>query len=314
MRKKFEEIKLNTIDDFFKSEKQRKEEQLEKVQIVSADKVFPYSRQPYLTDRKTPDLVQLMDSIEKVGISEPLIVRPREEEGYEIISGHRRDYCAKMIGLTERPVIVRDYTDEEADILVADYNIKREDLLPSEKAKAYKLKLDAMKRQAGRPAKNSLQIEENLRGKFSVQLLAEQVEANVSTIQRYVRLNNLIPELMNAVDNGKLKFVAAADYISHLTENEQNYLLNILVRDETSPSVEQARRLKTLSEAGKLTLEVMEDILCEEKDFEIKVVIKNDKLKKYFPKEYTPQKMEEVIIKLLEDWHRKQQRSYDMSR
>ena len=314
MRKKFEEIKLNTIDDFFKSEKQRKEEQLEKVQIVSADKVFPYSRQPYLTDRKTPDLVQLMDSIEKVGISEPLIVRPREEEGYEIISGHRRDYCAKMIGLTERPVIVRDYTDEEADILVADYNIKREDLLPSEKAKAYKLKLDAMKRQAGRPAKNSLQIEENLRGKFSVQLLAEQVEANVSTIQRYVRLNNLIPELMNAVDNGKLKFVAAADYISHLTENEQNYLLNILVRDETSPSVEQARRLKTLSEAGKLTLEVMEDILCEEKDFEIKVVIKNDKLKKYFPKEYTPQKMEEVIIKLLEDWHRKPQRSYDMSR
>lgn len=314
MRKKFEEIKLNTIDDFFKSEEQRKEEQLEKVQIVPADKVFPYSRQPYLTDRKTPDLVQLMDSIEKVGISEPLIVRPREEGGYEIISGHRRDYCAKMIGLTERPVIVRDYTDEEADILVADYNIKREDLLPSEKAKAYKLKLDAMKRQGERTDLTSLQIEEKLKGKVSVQLLAEQVEENVSTIQRHVRLNNLIPELMESVDTGKLKFVAAADYISHLTETEQNHLLEILVRDEISPTVEQARRLKTLSEAGKLTHEVMEEILREEKDFEIKVVIKNDKLKKYFPKEYTPQKMEEVIIKLLDDWHRKQQRGHDMSR
>ena len=158
MASKLNGIELARYDDLFKTETEREADRQERIQIVPAAEVFPYSRQPYTVDRPTPDLVRLMDSIEHIGIAEPLIVRPRDAGGYEIISGHRRDYCAKAVGLDTRPVIVRNYSDEEADILVVDYNINREDLLPSEKAKAYKLKLDAMKRQAGRPSKNSGQL------------------------------------------------------------------------------------------------------------------------------------------------------------
>lgn len=188
MASKLSGIELTRYDDLFKTDAEREADRQERIQIVPAAEVFPYSRQPYTIDRPTPDLVRLMDSIEHIGIAEPLIVRPRESGGYEIISGHRRDYCAKAVGLDTRPVIVRNYSDEEADILVVDYNINREDLLPSEKAKAYKLKLDAMKRQAGRPSKNSLQVGENFRGKYSVQVLADQVADNATAIQRYIRL------------------------------------------------------------------------------------------------------------------------------
>lgn len=308
MKSNAPKVELARFDDLFKSEEARREEQQERIRIVAAEELHVYARQPYLIDRPTPDLVRLMDSIEKLGISEPLIVRPREMGGYEILSGHRRDYCARVIGIPDRPVIIRDYTDEEADILVADYNITREDLLPSEKARAYKLKLDAMKRQGERTDLTSLQIEEKLRGKFSVQILAEQVEENVSYIQRYIRLNHLIPILLEQVDQGVLKTTAAADYISHLTEKEQTYLAYIMERDEASPSIDQAKRLKKLSAEGSLTESAMDLIMREEKPFEIKVTLKQDKLKKYFPKDYTPQKMEEVIIKLLEEWNRKRQR------
>ena len=195
MAGRFGDISLTKLDDLFKTGDERKADQQERILTVPAEQVFPYARQPYTVDRPTPDLVRLMDSIERVGIAEPLIVRPRESGGYEIISGHRRDYCGKVVGLDTRPVIVRQYTDEEADILVVDYNINREDLLPSEKAKAYKLKLDAMRRQAGRPQKNALQNGEHFRGKYSVQLLSEQVNENVTAIQRYVRLTKLIPPL-----------------------------------------------------------------------------------------------------------------------
>ena len=248
-----------------------------------------------------------MDSIEHIGIAEPLIVRPRDTGGYEIISGHRRDYCAKAVGLDTRPVIVRNYSDEEADILVVDYNINRENLLPSEKAKAYKLKLDAMKRQAGRPSKNSLQVGENFRGKYSVQVLADQVADNATAIQRYVRLNKLIPPLLDAVDTGTLKFVPAADFLSHLSEKEQTYLLLVMERDEVSPSLGQAQRLKQLSAEGKLENNIIDLIMREEKPLERKVTIRNDRLQKYFPASYTPKQMEDVIIKLLEGWHRKRQ-------
>ena len=205
------------------------------------------------------------------------------------------------MGLDTRPVIVRNYSDEEADILVVDYNINREDLLPSEKAKAYKLKLDAMKRQAGRPSKNSLQVGENFRGKYSVQILADQVADNATAIQRYVRLNKLIPPLLDAVDTGTLKFVPAADFISHLSEKEQTYLLLVMERDEVSPSLGQ------LSAEGKLENNIIDLIMREEKPLERKVTIRNDRLQKYFPASYTPKQMEEVIIKLLEGWHRKRQ-------
>ena len=247
-----------------------------------------------------------------IGIAEPLIVRPRDAGGYEIISGHRRDYCAKAVGLDARPVIVRNYSDEEADILVVDYNINREDLLPSEKAKAYKLKLDAMKRQGQKRVGTSPQNGEKLKENYSVSILGEQVKESATQIQRYVRLNLLIPPLVEAVDKGFLKLAPAADFLSHLSEKEQTYLLLVMERDEVSPSLGQAQRLKQLSGEGKLENNIIDLIMREEKPLERKVTIRNDRLQKYFPANYTPKQMEDVIIKLLEGWHRKRQQ--EMSR
>ena len=311
MARKLNGIELTRYDDLFKTDLEREANRQGRVQIVPAEQVFPYARQPYSVDRPSADLVRLMDSIERTGIAEPLIVRPRSEGGYEIISGHRRDYCAKVVGLDTRPVIVRDYSDEDADILVVDYNINRENLLPSEKAKAYKLKLDAMKRQGARTDLTSLQNGEKLNRMTSVQVLAEQAENNVTAIQRYIRLTNLIPPLMEAVDTGKLKFVPAADYISHLTEKEQTYLQLVMERDEVSPSVDQAQRLKQISAEGKLESNIIDLIMREEKPLERKVTLRNDRLQKYFPASYTPKQMEEVIVKLLEGWHRRRQQEQE---
>ena len=307
MARKLNGIELTRYDDLFKTDAEREADQQERVQIVPAEQVFPYARQPYSVDRPSADLVRLMDSIERTGIAEPLIVRPRSEGGYEIISGHRRDYCAKVVGLDTRPVIVRDYSDEDADILVVDYTINRENLRPSEKAKAYKLKLDAMKRQGARTDLTSDQLGPMLSGVRTNQVLAEQVSDSKTQVQRYIRLTNLIPPLMEAVDAGKLKFVPAADYISHLTEKEQTYLQFLMERDEVSPSVDQAQRLKQISAEGKLENNIIDLIMREEKPLERKVTLRNDRLQKYFPPSYTPKQMEEVIIKLLEGWHRRRQ-------
>ncbi len=307
MARKLNGIELTRYDDLFKTDAERETDHQERVQIVPAEQVFPYARQPYSVDRPSADLVRLMDSIERTGIAEPLIVRPRSEGGYEIISGHRRDYCAKVVGLDTRPVIVRNYSDEDADILVVDYNINRENLLPSEKAKAYKLKLDAMKRQGARTDLTSDQLGPMLSGVRTNQVLAEQVSDSKTQVQRYIRLTNLIPPLMEAVDTGKLKFVPAADYISHLTEKEQTYLQFLMERDEVSPSVDQAQRLKQISAEGKLENNIIDLIMWEEKPLERKVTIRNDRLQKYFPTNYTPKQMEEVILKLLEGWHRRRQ-------
>ena len=307
MASKLSGIELTRYDDLFKTDAEREADRQERIQIVPAAEVFPYSRQPYTIDRPTPDLVRLMDSIEHIGIAEPLIVRPRESGGYEIISGHRRDYCAKAVGLDIRPVIVRNYSDEEADILVVDYNINREDLLPSEKAKAYKLKLDAMKRQGQRTDLTSDQVGPMLMGVRTNQVLAEQVSDSKTQVQRYIRLNKLIPPLLEAVDSGTVKFVPAADFLSHLSEKEQTYLLLVMERDEVSPSLGQAQRLKQLSGEGKLENNIIDLIMREEKPLERKVTIRNDRLQKYFPASYTPKQMEDVIIKLLEGWHRKRQ-------
>ena len=307
MASKLSGIELTRYDDLFKTDAEREADRQERIQIVPAAEVFPYSRQPYTIDRPTPDLVRLMDSIEHIGIAEPLIVRPRDAGGYEIISGHRRDYCAKAVGLDTRPVIVRNYSDEEADILVVDYNINREDLLPSEKAKAYKLKLDAMKRQGQKRVGTSPQNGEKLKENYSVSILGEQVKESATQIQRYVRLNLLIPPLVEALDKGFLKLAPAADFLSHLSEKEQTYLLLVMERDEVSPSLGQAQRLKQLSGEGKLENNIIDLIMREEKPLERKVTIRNDRLQKYFPASYTPKQMEDVIIKLLEGWHRKRQ-------
>ena len=299
---------LTSLDDLFKSEEERQQDSRERILNIPIEELHPYARQPYSVERPTPDLVRLMDSIEQVGIAEPLIVRPRTEGGYEILSGHRRDFCARVVGLQTLPVIVREYTDDEADILVVDYNITREDLLPSEKAKAYSLKLGAMKRQAGRPQKNCTQVGDNFRGRRSVHILGEQVGESATQIQRFVNLTKLIPALLEQVDNGILKVTPAADYISHLSEKEQAALLVIMERDEMAPSLGQARRLKELSEEGKLDSSAVEVILREDKPVTRKVTLKNDRLQKYFPPSYTPKQIEDLIIKLLDQWQRKKQR------
>ena len=307
MASKLSGIELTRYDDLFKADAEREADRQERIQIVPAAEVFPYSRQPYTIDRPTPDLVRLMDSIEHIGIAEPLIVRPRESGGYEIISGHRRDYCAKAVGLDTRPVIVRNYSDEEADILVVDYNINREDLLPSEKAKAYKLKLDAMKRQGQKRVGTSPQNGEKLKENYSVSILGEQVKESATQIKQKKKKKKIIPPLVEAVDKGFLKLAPAADFLSHLSEKEQTYLLLVMERDEVSPSLGQAQRLKQLSAEGKLENNIIDLIMQEEKPLERKVTIRNDRLQKYFPSSYTPKQMEDVIIKLLEGWHRKRQ-------
>lgn len=318
---KMPNIRLTSVEDLFKTDEERQTDKLEKVQIVPAELVHPYPREPYQVDRATADLVQLMDSVEKFGIMEPMIVRPRKEGGYEIIAGHRRDYCARKLGLPARPVIVREYDDATADVLISDYNITREDLLPSERARAYALWMDGMRRTAGRPSKNSLQneenfrngssenslqIEENLMGKLSVELLAEQVQENVSTIQRYIRLTHLIPALLDRVDEKKLGFIPAADYLHKLTEKEQVMLEMVMAQEQVSPSVDQAQQLKRLSEAGELTEAVLRQIMAK-KAKEKKVVLKETSLGEYFPQDYTPKQMEEVILHLLKDWKARQE-------
>lgn len=318
---KMPNIRLTSVEDLFKTDEERQTDKLEKVQIVPAELVHPYPREPYQVDRATADLVQLMDSIQRVGIAEPMIVRPRTEGGYEIIAGHRRDYCARKLGLPDRPVIVREYDDATADVLISDYNITREDLLPSERARAYALWMDGMRRTAGRPSKNSLQneenfrngssenslqIEENLMGKLSVELLAEQVQENVSTIQRYIRLTHLIPALLDRVDEKKLGFIPAADYLHKLTEKEQVMLEMVMAQEQVSPSVDQAQQLKRLSEAGELTEAALRQIMAK-KAKEKKVVLKETSLGEYFPQDYTPKQMEEVILHLLKDWKARQE-------
>ena len=277
------------------------------MQQIPIAELHPFTNHPFkvLDDEA---MTRTVESIAQYGVLAPLIARPRPDgDGYEIISGHRRDYCAKAVGLDTRPVIVRNYSDEEADILVVDYNINREDLLPSEKAKAYKLKLDAMKRQGQKRVGTSPQNGEKLKENYSVSILSEQVKESATQIQRYVRLNLLIPPLVEAVDKGFLKLAPAADFLSHLSEKEQTYLLLVMERDEVSPSLGQAQRLKQLSGEGKLENNIIDLIMREEKPLERKVTIRNDRLQKYFPSSYTPKQMEDIIIKLLEGWHRKRQ-------
>ena len=303
--------KLTSLDDLFKSEEERQAGQQEQVLEVPADQIFPYARQPYTIDRPTPDLVRLMDSVERFGIMEPMVVRPRDGGGYEIIAGHRRNYCAGVVGLETRPVIVREYTDEEADILVVDFNINREDLMPSEKAKAYKLKLDAMKRQGARTDLTSCQVGTKLRAD---ELLAEKADDSARQIQRYVRLTKLIPVLLEQVDSRKLKLVPAADYISHLTEKEQTYLALVMERDEVSPSVGQAKRMKELSAEGKLEDNIIDLVMREEKPLERKVTLDGKWVQRRFPRHMTPQQIMDRINKALDLLERSERRKQEQSR
>ena len=249
-----------------------------------------------------------VESVAQFGVLAPLIARPRSEGGYEIISGHRRQHAAELAGLTTLPVIVRNMSDDEAVIHMVDSNLQREHILPSERAFAYKMKLDAMKRTAGRPSKNMSQIGTQKR---SDQIMAEEMGESRNQIQRFIRLTNLIPELLDLVDQKKISFNPAVE-LSYLTAAEQRDFLEAMQDTQNAPSLSQAQRIKKLSQEGQCTYDAIFDIMGEEKKAEMdRVTIKNDVLRKYFPRSYTPKQMQDTIIKLLEQWQKKRQRSQE---
>ena len=249
-----------------------------------------------------------VESVAQFGVLAPLIARPRPEGGYEIISGHRRQHAAQLAGLTTLPVIVRNMSDDEAVIHMVDSNLQREHILSSERAFAYKMKLDAMKRTAGRPSKNMSQIGTQKR---SDQIMAEEMGESRNQIQRFIRLTNLIPELLDLVDQKKISFNPAVE-LSYLTVAEQRDFLEAMQDTQNAPSLSQAQRIKKLSQEGKCSYDAMFDIMGEEKKAEMdRVTIKNEVLRKYFPKSYTPKQMQDTIIKLLEQWQKKRQRSQE---
>ena len=297
-------ISLTSYDDIFSTEESRQTEQIQQIPITD---LYPFKNHPFkvLDDEA---MQRTVESVAQFGVLAPLIARPREEGGYEIISGHRRQHAAQLAGLTTLPVIVRNMSDEEAVIKMVDSNLQREHILPSERAFAYKMKLDAMKRTAGRPSKNMSQIGTQKR---SDQIMAEEMGESRNQIQRFIRLTNLIPELLDLVDQKKISFNPAVE-LSYLTAAEQRDFLEAMQDTQNAPSLSQAQRIKKLSQEGQCSYDAIFDIMGEEKKAEMdRVTIKNDVLRKYFPKSYTPKQMQDTIIKLLEQWQKKRQRSQE---
>lgn len=298
-------LALKGLDEMFSTEESRQEQKREQVQQIPIEELFPFKEHPFkvLDDEA---MQRTVESVAQYGVLAPLIVRPRPEGGYEIISGHRRQHAAELAGLDTLPVIVREMDDDAAILLMVDSNLQRESILPSERAFAYKMKLDAMKRTSGRPSKEN--VSQIGTQKRSDQIMAEELGESRNQIQRFIRLTNLIPELLDLVDEKKISFNPAVE-LSYLDEAQQRDFLQAMDETQNAPSLSQAQRMKKLAQEGKLTYEVAFAIMGEVKKDELdKVVIKNDTLKKYFPRSYTPRQMEDVIIKLLEQWQRRQQR------
>ena len=298
-------LALKGLDDLFSTEENRQEEQREQVQQIPIDALHPFTNHPFkvLDDEA---MTRTVESIAQYGVLAPLIARPRPDgDGYEIISGHRRQYAAKLAGLDTLPVIVRQMSDDAAVILMVDSNLQRENILPSERAFAYKMKLEALKNQGARSDLTSGQIGPKLRSDEQVALDAGESRKQV---QRFIRLTSLIPELLDMVDEKKIAFNPAVE-LSYLDESQQRDFLEAMQDTQNAPSLSQAQRLKKLAQEGHFSYDVAFAVMGEEKKDELdKVVIKNDTLRKYFPRSYTPKQMEDTIIKLLEQWQRKQQR------
>ena len=293
---------LSSYDDIFSTEESRQEEQREQVQQIPIGELFPFKNHPFkvLDDDSMSDTVE---SVKQYGVLSPLIARPRPKGGFEIISGHRRQHAAELAGLETLPVIVRQMDDDAAIILMVDSNLQREHILPSERAFAYKMKLDAMKNQGTRSDLTSTQVVSKLRS--NEQLGAENNQSR-ETVRRFIRLTNLIPELLDMVDEKKIAFNPAVE-LSYLDESQQRDFLEAMQDTQNAPSLSQAQRLKKLAQEGHFSYDVAFAVMGEEKKDELdKVVIKNDTLRKYFPRSYTPKQMEDTIIKLLEQWQRKQ--------
>ena len=297
-------LALKGLDDLFSTEENRQEEQREQVQQIPIDALHPFTNHPFkvLDDEA---MTRTVESIAQYGVLAPLIARPRPDgDGYEIISGHRRQYAAKLAGLDTLPVIVRQMSDDAAVILMVDSNLQREHILPSERAFAYKMKLDAIKNQGARSDLTSTQVAQ----KLSVEKVGDDAGVSKDTIRRFIRLTSLIPELLDMVDEKKISFNPAVE-LSYLDESQQRDFLEAMDGTQNAPSVSQAQQLKKMAQCGEFTYEKAFDILGQEKKSEQDTVtIKNDILRKYFPRSYTPRQMEEKIIQLLDAWQKKQQR------
>ena len=297
-------VALKGFDDIFSTEESRQEEKHEQIRQIPINELFPFKEHPFkvLDD----DAMQrTVESVAQYGVLAPLIARPRAEGGYEIISGHRRQHAAELAGLETLPVIVREMSDDAAVILMVDSNLQREHILPSERAFAYKMKLEALKNQGARSDLTSNKVGQKL---WSVEQVASDAGESKTQIQRFIRLTNLVPELLDLVDEKKISFNPAVE-LSYLDEKQQRDFLEAMNDTQNAPSLSQAIRLKKLAQEGKFTYEAAFAVMGEAKKDELdKVVIKNDTLRKYFPRSYTPKQMEDTIIKLLDQWQRKQQR------
>ena len=296
-------VSLKGADDIFSTEESRQEQQREQVQQIPIGELFPFKNHPFkvLDDES---MQRTVESVEQYGVLSPLIARPRPEGGYEIISGHRRQHAAQLAGLDALPVIVRNMDDDAAVLLMVDSNLQRENILSSERAFAYKMKLEALKNQGARSDLTSVQVAP----KLSTEKIGEEVGMSKDNVKRYIRLTNLVPELLDMVDEKKIAFNPAVE-LSYLDEAQQRDFLEAMNDTQNAPSLSQAQRLKKLAQEGHFSYDVAFAVMGEEKKDELdKVVIKNDTLRKYFPRSYTPKQMEDTIIKLLEQWQRKQQR------
>ena len=298
-------LALKGLDDLFSTEENRQEEQREQVQQIPIDELHPFTNHPFkvLDDEA---MTRTVESIAQYGVLSPLIARPRPEGGYEIISGHRRQYAAKLAGLDTLPVIVRQMDDDAAVILMVDSNLQREHILPSERALAYKMKLDAMRRTSGRPSKeNSRQLVGNFE---TADVVGKESGESGRQVQRFIRLTNLVPELLDMVDEKKISFNPAVE-LSYLDESQQRDFLEAMEDTQNAPSLSQAQQLKKMAQQGEFSYEKAFDVMGQEKKSEKDTVtIKNETLRKYFPRSYTPKQMEEKIIQLLDAWQKKQQR------
>ena len=300
-------VSLKGADDIFSTEESRQEQQREQVQQIPIGELFPFKNHPFkvLDDES---MQRTVESVEQYGVLSPLIARPRPEGGYEIISGHRRQHAAQLAGLDTLPVIVRQMDDDAAVLLMVDSNLQRENILPSERAFAYKMKLEALKNQGARSDLTCGQIGHKLNGAKARDIVADESGDNARNVQRFIRLTNLVPELLDMVDEKKIAFNPAVE-LSYLDEAQQRDFLEAMNDTQNAPSLSQAQRLKKLAQEGHFSYDVAFAVMGEEKKDELdKVVIKNDTLRKYFPRSYTPKQMEDTIIKLLEQWQRKQQR------
>ena len=300
-------VSLKGADDIFSTEESRQEQQREQVQQIPIEELFPFKNHPFkvLDDES---MQRTVESVEQYGVLSPLIARPRPEGGYEIISGHRRQHAAQLAGLDALPVIVRQMDDDAAVLLMVDSNLQRENILPSERAFAYKMKLEALKNQGARSDLTCGQFGHKLIGAKARDIVADESGDNARNVQRFIRLTSLIPELLDMVDEKKIAFNPAVE-LSYLDESQQRDFLEAMNDTQNAPSLSQAQRLKKLAQEGHFSYDVAFAVMGEEKKDELdKVVIKNDTLRKYFPRSYTPKQMEDTIIKLLEQWQRKQQR------